>query len=72
MHPQPAPAVPGPALGKLVPSVISRTESRCESDAAFIVLPGHERRDLEEVVAREENYVVVRKDPEVVADVASP
>ena len=32
----------------------------------FIVLPGHERTDIEDVVERYERYLVVRKNPSVI------
>jgi hypothetical protein len=41
-----------------------------ETKSDFIVLPGHEQLDVEQVVARHENYLVVRKSPSVVARVA--
>lgn len=36
------------------------------AEADFIVLPGHERTDIEDVVERHEQYLVVRKNPSVV------
>ena len=41
-----------------------------ESESDFIVLPGHERDDIEQVVSQDDHYLVVRKDPAVVAEVA--
>jgi hypothetical protein len=38
-----------------------------ESGSDFIVLPGHERPDVERVVRQQPYYVVVRKDPQVLA-----
>ena len=40
------------------------------SESDFIVMPGHEREDIEEVVQRDDHYLVVRKDPSVVAKAA--
>jgi len=37
-----------------------------QAGADFIVLPGHERTDIEDVVERYEHYLVVRKNPSVV------
>jgi hypothetical protein len=40
------------------------------SQADFIVLPGHVRDDIEDVVVHRDGYVVVRKDAAVVEKVA--
>lgn len=42
-----------------------------ETEADFIVLPGHEQLDVEHVVGRHEDYLVVRKNPAVVTSIAS-
>jgi len=39
------------------------------SESDFVVLAGHEREDIEDVVRRSQHYLVVRKDREVVAKV---
>jgi hypothetical protein len=41
-----------------------------ETEADFIVLPGHERLDVEQIVGRHEDYLVVRKDPAIVETIA--
>jgi hypothetical protein len=40
-----------------------------DSQSDFVVLPGHEREDVEGVVRRADRYLVVRKDRDVVAKV---
>jgi hypothetical protein len=47
-----------------VPLTLAEYEAVRRDSRTFAVVPGHEIEDVEDVIAHEERYYVIRKDPE--------